>query len=146
MISTEIGLELRVFVTLLGVALWWWIFINLRKRLIAVNIGLVLVLIGAFLIAFGITPGTFDAIAYLLRIEYPPAFYLMLAVFFLLLVISRLVLQVSLVHARCRSLCEEVSIMKTQLGLLPEGEPDSVRGVQKLQRKPLRRTRTGTRR
>ena len=87
--------------------------------------------VGTVMLALSIVPGLFDAIARRIGVSYEPAFFLLLGLAFLLLVVVHLSFELSRMENRVRSLAEEVTFLRHDLDGDPQDRTD------KSQRRPL---------
>lgn len=108
-------IKIRIFIAIGGILLGCWVFANLRKRLLNVTLGIIFLSISITFLACAWIPYTFDALAYILHIEYPPILYLVIVIFFLFFLVIQLAIHISQLNTRCRILCRELSYLKTQI-------------------------------
>jgi len=104
--------QVRMLVTLIGLALCSWGAMKARNRTVLVPTLTLLLSIGVGIIVFGIYPSMFDSVSYFLGIYYPPIFYVLIALIALLLVVLHLSMRLSITDERCRKLSQEVALLQ----------------------------------
>jgi hypothetical protein len=120
----------RILAFLLGLGLFAWTCFRIRRRVLLLSIGSLLISIGFGLIAFAVVPGVFDALAYGMGVKYPPVFYLLLFVVGMSAVLLHMAARISALDIRCRKLTQELALLPHERGLsssygVPEAHADT---------------------
>ena len=121
----------HVFMLVVTVLTLAFILRLVRGQRLKAKYSLLWLSVGAVMLALSIVPGLFDAIARRLGVSYEPAFFLLLGLAFLLLVVVHLSFELSRMENRVRSLAEEVTFLRHDLDGDPQDRTD------KSQRRPL---------
>ncbi|MCA9726691.1 MAG: DUF2304 domain-containing protein [Candidatus Eisenbacteria bacterium] len=116
MTRTPMTLEARLFVAGLGIALLVVILRALRTHRLRYEYSLLWILLGAGLIVLAALQPTADAIARWVGIDYPPAFYLLLCLFVILLLLFHLSLKLSVLGDQMKDLAQQIAIITAESG------------------------------
>lgn len=107
-------LEARLFVAGLGVALLVVIVRVLRTHRLRYEYSLLWFLLGGGLILLSAFQPTADQIARWVGIDYPPAFYLLLGLFVVLLVLFHLSLRLSVLGDQMKDLAQQIALFTAE--------------------------------
>lgn len=105
----------HLFLLVVTVAALLFILRLVRGQRLKAKYSLLWLSVGSVLLVLAAVPGLFDSLARRLGISYEPAFFLMLGLAFLLLVVVHLSFELSRMENRIRSLAEEVTFLRHDL-------------------------------
>jgi hypothetical protein len=109
-----VTLEARLFVAGLGVALLVVIVRALRTHRLRYEYSLLWFLLGGGLIVLSAFQQTADQIARWVGIDYPPAFYLLLGLFVVLLFLFHLSLRLSILGDQMKDLAQQIALFTAE--------------------------------
>lgn len=107
--------EARIFVAGLGAALLFVILRALRTHRMRYEYSPLWILLGGGLIVLSLLQPTADRIARWVGIDYPPAFYLLLCLFVVLLFLFHLSLRLSILGDQMKDLAQQIALFTADL-------------------------------
>lgn len=114
--------EARLFVVLLGLILILVVVRSLRARRLRFEYSLLWIVLGGLMVLLAAFQRTADAAARLLGFDYPPALFLLLCVFVVLLILFHLTLRISALGEQLKELVQQVALLERDG---PEAPPDA---------------------
>jgi hypothetical protein len=113
-IHSHVSLQARFLVGVLGTGLCLWVFVKMRRRTVSIPTSTLLLCIGLGIVGFAAHPQSFDGLAYILHVYYPPVLYALLAFVVLFLVILQFSLRLSAAEEMCKRLAQEIALMNVK--------------------------------
>jgi hypothetical protein len=110
----------RLFVAALGLLLLAVVLRALRTHRLRYEYSLLWILLGAGLIVLAAFQRAADQVAHWVGIDYPPAFYLLMCVFVILLFLFHLSLRLSVLGDQVKELAQQIALL-TVSAASPEG-------------------------
>ena len=105
-------LKAKIIIILLSASLFMFVLNLIRKRRLKIEHSVLWLLVSAVILLTSIWQNVADSIALFLGIEYPPALFLALAVFFSLAILMHFSIELSHLKDQNKSLAQELAIYK----------------------------------
>lgn len=118
-------LKAKIIIVLLSLSLFLFVLNLIRKRKLKIEHSILWLVVSAVILVASIWQQAADSIALYLGIEYPPALFLSVAIFFSLVILMHFSIELSHLKDQNKNLTQELAIYKNLLKKL-EKKTDSV--------------------
>ena len=108
-------LKAKIIIILLSFALFVFVLNLIRKRQLKIEHSVLWLLVSAVILLASIWQNVADSIALFLGIEYPPALFLAVAVFFSLAILMHFSIELSHLKDQNKNLTQELAIYKQKI-------------------------------
>ena len=116
-------LKAKIIIILLSVTLFLFVLNLIRKRSLKIEHSVLWLLVSAVILLASIWQDIADSVALFLGIEYPPALFLSVAVFFSLAILMHFSIELSHLKDQNKSLTQELAIYKQKINKLERESP-----------------------
>ncbi|MFQ5640274.1 MAG: DUF2304 domain-containing protein [bacterium] len=108
----------KIIIILLSFSLVILVLNFIRKRQLKIEYSVLWLLVSVVILVASIWQNLADQIAFLLGIEYPPALFLSIAIFFFLVILMHFSIELSRLKDQNKTLTQELAIYKNQINKL----------------------------
>jgi hypothetical protein len=115
--------QARLFVALLGIVLLLYVLRSLRAHRLRFEYSLLWLLLSLLMVALAVFQRTADRVARWLGFDYPPAFFLLLCFFLILLILFHLTLRLSVLGEQLKEVAQAVALLEADDGTGKPQEP-----------------------
>lgn len=105
-------LKAQIIITLLSVSLFVFVLNLIRKRKLKIEHSVLWLVVSATILVASIWPSLADSVALFLGVEYPPALFLSVAIFFSLAILMHFSIELSKLKDQNKDLTQELAIYK----------------------------------
>jgi len=132
-------LKAKIIIILLSLALFLFVLNLVRKRKLKIEHSILWLVVSAVILTASIWNNLADSVARFLGIDYPPALFLSVAIFFSLAILLHFSIELSKLKDQNKNLTQELAIYKSVVdGMRTKGEePNEGRPPHKKERIPL---------
>ena len=105
-------IKARIIIILLSISLFLFVLNLIRKRKMRIEYSILWFLIGLIILLVSIWQNMADQISFLIGIEYPPALFFLIAIFFVILMKLHFSIEMTKLKDQNKTLVQEISILK----------------------------------
>ncbi len=105
-------LKARILIAVLGFLLFFFVLNLIRKRRMRIEYSILWLVISSFILVVSIWQNLGDRFARFIGIDYPPALFFLIAIFFLILILLHFSMEMTRIKDQNKTLVQELSLLK----------------------------------
>ena len=109
-------LKARIIIAILSFLLFFFVLNKIRKRRMGIEYSILWLTVSLVILVTSIWQNLGDQIAYFIGIDYPPALFFLIAIFFLILILLHFSIELTKLKDQNKALVQEVSLLKQKSG------------------------------